>query len=526
MKRRLLIFTLVTGAALHAACGEDPNRGGRADGGSVEDAGAGGGAGGGGGSFIGCVPGCPAPRVCKVSTNTCVECVSDSDCGARVCDVLKNVCRDVPDAGADAGVDDAGMGGGTGGGTGGGSGSDAGAPPNDTCSAPTAISLSPSSTMTVTADNTGARDDYDGTCRPTPTNNEIVYEVTVPPGNQLTLSLGGAAGSGVDAIVYAREGSCTPGTELGCRDVETDGADVLVIPPSQTARTLWVFAESYDGLDGPMTLTFTTAPPPPPTGETCGEALPADISSGVATFAIDLGNATNDYASGDCGGAGPDQFRTFTVPRPSDIDIYVFPNLAQDGGTLDGGPTHDVVALLLDGCPSSELACADVGFGSQGELISLRNAAAGTYVAGADGFTPGRGPVTLKIVVQDAGTVPPNYDCSRALPFTTSITGDTNRSYHWAYYSCGGLGAVDLSYEYTPTMSGTLTVTAQGMNGFRPIVTIAEDCMTFADLGCGVADATGLATAAAPVTSGVPVKIFVDGQPGETGQFTLTATVQ
>jgi hypothetical protein len=164
-------------------------------------------------------------------------------------------------------------------------------------------------------------------------------------------------------------------------------------------------------------------------------------------------------------------------------------------------------------------------------MASFRGADAGTYYAVADGYFGDMAHATLKIVTQAAGAIPANDACAGAIQLTTAVpltAQTTNRGTDGVKAGCGGAGSSDVAYKVTTTAAGTLTVNVTGTSaGFQPTIYLLSSCAGSPITGAcvapvGSATSTTLTYAAAAATSYI---VVVDGPPGVTGDFTITATI-
>ena len=131
--------------------------------------------------------------------------------------------------------------------------------------------------------------------------------------------------------------------------------------------------------------------------------------------------------------------------------------------------------------------------------------------------------------IVDTTACPIMATCTAATAAMPTQTGDTTGGTTAFQGSCGGAGAAEDVYTFTPGAGGesgtlTLTVTPTGASPAPLAVYVRSDCDAAAsELGCAPPPLPppGPAVLAVPVTGGAPVTIFVDGAPGAAGAYTL-----
>jgi cysteine-rich repeat protein len=129
--------------------------------------------------------------------------------------------------------------------------------------------------------------------------------------------------------------------------------------------------------------------------------------------------------------------------------------------------------------------------------------------------------------------MPMTYGCpgialAVSLAADTTVTGDTMVATDLDKGSCGGDGAAEIVYKVTPTDSGTLIVTMNGLQGGDPVLYARSgDCAAGAELACSDNTfAGGSESILFPVTAGTDYWIFADAYMGTTAQFSLDLHLQ
>lgn len=132
-------------------------------------------------------------------------------------------------------------------------------PANDSCSAPQVVALT-GGTASLSADLTAAVSDYpgEGSCGSNSEGTDVVYEVTIPAMQTLTV-VATPATSG-DPVLFARAPTCTMSANLACIDAAgSSGVETLTVP-NATAAPLVVFVivqEYRPGQEDAVNLVFT-----------------------------------------------------------------------------------------------------------------------------------------------------------------------------------------------------------------------------------------------------------------------------
>ena len=133
-------------------------------------------------------------------------------------------------------------------------------PPSGTCANPYTIPAGGG----VLAGATSGAGQLAGTCAPTGTSPEVVYQWTPGTSGAATLQTCGG-GTSYDTVLYMRSGDCLAGAELACNDdscavSNNDHWGSRIVPTVTAGQTYFVVVDGYDGRSGSFALTVT--PPP------------------------------------------------------------------------------------------------------------------------------------------------------------------------------------------------------------------------------------------------------------------------
>jgi hypothetical protein len=131
-------------------------------------------------------------------------------------------------------------------------------PPNETCATAQVVAFT-NNVATVTTDLTDAAKDYTAAgCGASASGGDVVYAVTVPPTQ--TLSVVVTPGPALDPLIFIRASPCATGAQLSCQDNALVGAaETAVLTNSGAANaTYFVFVQGYDPvMNATASITFT-----------------------------------------------------------------------------------------------------------------------------------------------------------------------------------------------------------------------------------------------------------------------------
>jgi cysteine-rich repeat protein len=282
---------------------------------------------------------------------------------------------------------------------------------------------------------------------------------------------------------------------------------------------------------------------------TCGPEISAvcgAVPVAQAKTSSDTMGGTSRF-SGSCTGSGAHE-RVFTFTPGA---------LGQVGALkLTLSSTTDQGIYVRSACDdrATELGCADGNPGGKDEQLTVAVVGGKPVSIFVDGYiSTVAGPFTLSATFEQAicgdgkALVPEGCDdgnttsgdgcdascrvesgffCKGAASASVGVTsGDTTAGSNAFQGSCTGRGAPERIYSYTPAKNGTLHIALSGPAKAGVYVrTACADAET--EIAC--ADTVHLGASGfldVPVTGGVPLTIFVDGEkPGQQGTFTLALT--
>lgn len=265
-------------------------------------------------------------------------------------------------------------------------------PPNDTCAEAQSIPLE----STTFGSTLGAVNDSLQVCSSTITNGpDVFYRIIVDEPMDLVVD---TLGSELDTVLTIREGLCS-GPIVACNDnFESLDQSLVTILDAAPGVPYFVQLDSAASDAGTFQINLHRRTEPP-SNDACQSSLPAvDIP---ATLSGSTRFATNDEASIQFGGAGPDV--VFKVDLTNGESVFI--------DSL--GSTFDTILYARQGsCNGPEVAANDGVLGKRTARLVMSGLPSGTYYVFLDGKTPAdRGDYVLKF---DRGTPPPNDDCATA----------------------------------------------------------------------------------------------------------------
>jgi hypothetical protein len=250
----------------------------------------------------------------------------------------------------------------------------------------------------------------------------------------------------------------------------------------------------------------------------CGGTITAACALVTPALDSNMGDTTTGSSvfAGSCTGAGVHE-TTYSLT----------PGIAGQYGTLTATVSAAVdlglYARLACGDTSTEIGCVDINAGRTDEVLVLEIAGGTPITLFVDGYAAGEeGPFALTTSYQDNAPL-----CAAATVAAIGAnTGDTTMGTNSFTGSCTGGGSNEQLFTFTPAASGTLHLVLSSAADLGIYVrTTCVDKTT--ELGCTDLQLGGDDEALdVPVTSGVPVTVFVDGyKPAEYSAFSLTATL-
>ena len=388
--------------------------------------------------------------------------------------------------------------------------------PNDTCAG--AIDVSQGGVFT--GDTTHARNDYTplqsgfGGCTGySAHSNDVVYRVTLQPGERVQASLDAAWDSSLYLITDCANasGSCVAGQDNG----NPEQIDFT----SQAGGTYFLIVDGYGSARGPFTLTVSVSPPVQG-GDVCATAVQVPAAGG--SFQSTTAGLTNAYQPpAACTGreqSGPEQVYRLALGAGDVVEAV-----------SQFAPGHDGALYAVTDC--STLACAaGADAAGPGEAERLRFVARAT----TDHFlmvdaASGAGGHDLTVARYTGDT------CAQAAPLDLSgvpewfTTAGRTNSYSPNAGGCTGYTASgpDRAYAVAIQPGDQLQVTATPM-GFDTSLYVVSSCANVTGT-CVAGSDRGTTTpeSVAPVFQQAGTYyVIVDGYAGASGQGTLSAQIR
>jgi hypothetical protein len=423
---------------------------------------------------------------------------------------------------------DASVGGSAGAGTGGtDGGTDAGAPSGDTCASPFVIG-----TLPFTGNNTtlGATSDYGfsaGACLPETSAAgsgapDQVYSFTPTVTGKYLIQLTGA--DGFDTTLYVATDCSNINTTCVAGDDDIcDPCTESVTINATAGTTYYVIVDGWQttppATGGAYTLTVDAIPAP--TNDLCANATPITVPSfqygdtSGATADYGFGANACDGVSGATGAGTKDLVYSFT---PTVSGTYVA-NVTTTN--------WDAAVYVATDCSMIDATC----LGAADDCVNCTEsrgfaATAGTtYYIFVDGYQTTSTPNNSGLFTIALGAAPPGDTCGTALPITSvpfTDSGNTSGALNDYGYSSGscppetggwGSGSNDLVYSFTPTVTGSYTISVGG--NLDSTVYVVTNCADV-DNSCVTGDdncfsPTCEETVTTNLTAGTTYYIVIDG---------------
>ncbi len=315
-------------------------------------------------------------------------------------------------------------------------------------------------------------DDASGSCGGTG-SLDVVYEVTVPPGNNQRVRVTVDAASGFDPVLYMRADDCESGTELGCGQRETGPHDTLDLP-SLSPGTYYVWVDALSGGSGTFDIMAELLTEvPPPSNDTC--TSPDPLVEGAQEGPFSTVGASDDYSLACGTDDSRDTVHSITLDSAAALLVTIIP----------AAPAWNLIASLRENCTDGpELACVATRF--EPRYINLPDLAASTYSVLVDGEYGATGDYTIQYdtraqdttfgywAIESTGTYTPLTGATNIAIPTGSDTGDSwSRQFALPF---------DFPYFGTTYPAGTeLVVTDDMYISFSPYVSGSDswdnDCL-------------------------------------------------
>lgn len=421
--------------------------------------------------------------------------------------------------------------------------------PGETCETPLRLEGQPVTRGTTV----GARADVDLDCTGLAARGpDVVYTLTVPPGQRLAATLttaptdGGLVYDAALLLVSGPAASCRqPGVCLAGADVDGRPERLAWTNAGTTPRDVFLIVDSFfeapnpnTGVrpDGPFELAVSLAPPP--AGDRCETAVL--VTPGTLAGQT-LAGFTRDVQPGaQCRRSdGPERAYRLVVPPGQRLSAVASPTL--DGGTVD--LTINLVAAPATTCDAAEVPCL-TGVSAQGpgqsEQLDWVNRDPSPrevllLVGSLNPDEPDPGfSLTTSLTPSPLGD-----DCFGALPLMPgqTVTGQALTGFGNDYAfgtNCGSPSSgPDRLYETTVPAGKTLTVTvtpSTQLNTSVSLVGSASECLTGSARcltgsevsGPGLPDVARWTNRSA---ASATVLVLVDSLPGAVGTFEVAATL-
>jgi hypothetical protein len=415
------------------------------------------------------------------------------------------------------------------------------APANDVCDGEV-LDLS-SGSASVTEETTAANNDTTGTCADS-SGADLVYQVTTGQPGKLTVAVApdSATSSSFKPVVYVRDlcGSAADVNELTCAHGAA-GATATAVINALPAGTYYIFVDGADGTFGRFTLSATLGTVATgPANESCfaPQVIAVDTSTGLPASATVTGTTVGaiNEASGSCSSSSA-----------GDV-VYALTTQAAHKITAKLTPTSsglDPALYIRSSCGSSAASNQLVCNTSSPSIAVINNAQPGTYYVWVDGHVSGTaGDFSLQVTLDNPIMPPANDTCGTAIALqagaaavsgdTTTATdnyGTTESQFTTAcdsalYDTYGGQVGPDLVYSFTPTLTGTFTVTVE--DDFDSALWVTPVCDTASGAlegACLGASDDGSESVRVNGTIGTTYYIVVDSySTSAKGTFTITVT--
>lgn len=271
-----------------------------------------------------------------------------------------------------------------------------------------------------------------GTCAPTGTAPERVYQWTPSASGAATIQTCSATQTTFDTVLYLRDSSCTAGAEVSCNDdaagcaVAIDGTSPgrgsRITPTVVAGRTYFIVVDGSGMAQGGFALTIVPPGAVPPTVTTSTVAptsttvtsttstttstIPAGSCSAPLVIPSDGGTimgSTNGTSglTGTCAytNAAPERVFQWTAPRSGVATIQ----------TCSGKTNFDTVLYVRRracasgaqvGCNDDTRGCGttlDGAFPHRGSKVTPKVVAGRTYFIVVDGYATSRGTFELTV---------------------------------------------------------------------------------------------------------------------------------
>ncbi len=230
---------------------------------------------------------------------------------------------------------------------------------------------------------------------------DMWFSYTALDDGTATFETCGSAGTLDDTVLIVYDGAACPVAGDACLASDDDGCTTpnfssTVTIPVVGGNTYLIQVGGWNGATGNSDLSVT-GPPPPPTGDTCAEA----ISIGAGSTAFDNSTSAVDGPSDCDGNMGADMWFLYTATETGDATIET----CGTAGTLDDSVliVYDSAACPVAGDPclaSDDDGCTTPNFSS---TVTIPVTAGSSYYVQVGGWNGATGTSDLNITETPAG---------------------------------------------------------------------------------------------------------------------------
>ncbi|MDX2008660.1 MAG: hypothetical protein SFW67_00635 [Myxococcaceae bacterium] len=330
---------------------------------------------------------------------------------------------------------------------------------------------------------TGFSNDYalGPSCASPSTGPDRVYEVLVPPGKVLSVSVTPSVQLNTSVSLVGSASECMAGAARCVVASDTTAAGVPDVARwtnrAPAAARVLVLVDSLAGSTGTFDLTASLSDPP--SGEACFNATPLVAGTPTAGTTVGYGNDYTSGATTSCARTGTlnaDRVYGFTVAAGQRARLTVTP----DAGFA---PSISVVAGPAAACELEPRACvASAASSSSPRTVSFING--GPAATEAFAIIDSTSSLGGTFGVALATSTPPADDVCTTAMTTLPATGLTGQSLRGGGgvtferdYDCVGLsGGADRAYvaQTPPGQRFSVTVTPTVDGGFDPVLSVIQ----------------------------------------------------
>ena len=290
-------------------------------------------------------------------------------------------------------------------------------------------------------------------------------------------------GSDFDTVLRVLEGpdcatlTCLAGNDDACQTSTGSNFASEVQVPVVVGQQYFIHVEGWgSGQQGVGILDISQS-----LGEDCSDAIA--VADGITPFDT-TGYTDSGFYDGSC------------ASQDGDGDIWFVYTAAATGNTTfeTCGSDFDTVLRLFEGPDCASLTClegnddaCELSFGTNNyaSRISPFLTAGTSYLIQVEGWGAGdQGAFDLTISAPDP--TPPNDECSDAIALAEGTSGPflTGGASLVDPFACGGGGAPDVWFTYTPAVNGNFTISLCGSDYDTAMELFSGDCGALNLLEC------------------------------------------